>query len=299
MPQVPLRDGQSLHVRVLGRGQPVLMLPGLGMNSRHWLPFIWPYLRDFRFYLPDFRGFGRSAHLRVEGDVFECHMQDVQRVIAHFGLQDFLLAGYSLGGSTALHLLRAGGFAGVRRYLHIDQSPCVGNRDAWEHGLFGARQPELFAKFGRLNELLALHPEARYLDHLPLASRRDVAAVMAEVLSLMSGRPGMEPWLRRLMVMPGVASRVLPLSRLDDARCYLSAYHGGGHDYRESLRSCPAPVTVFIGMRSPLYPSAGQMAIADYVPRARVVRFEKSGHVPLSDEPFKFMREFGLFLNEA
>ncbi|MDP2226174.1 MAG: alpha/beta hydrolase [Moraxellaceae bacterium] len=297
MPSIPLRDGHALHVRTIGRGQPVLMLPGLGMSSSHWLPFLLPYLHRFRFYLPDFRGFGRSAHLRLnQADVFRNHMEDVQDVIAHFGLRDFLLTGYSLGGSTALHLLHEHGFEGVKRYLHIDQSPCVGNREGWPHGLFGERQDELFAGMRRLQAVLDQYPAAAYLNELPAPSRRDVAVVMAEVFSLMGGRPAMEPLLRRLLAMPGMASRLLPLSRLDDARRYLAAYSAGGHDYRESLSRCSVPVTVMVGMRSPLYPPAGQMAMADYAPRARIVRFEKSGHVPLMDEPLRFTRELGNFL---
>lgn len=298
MPFITLRDGARLHVRVLGRGQqPVLMLPGLGMSSAHWLPFIWPHLSRFRFYLPDFRGFGRSAHLRLRhADVFESHGQDVQELITHFGLRDFLLAGYSLGGSTALHMLRAGKFSGVRRYLHIDQSPCVVNREGWPYGLFGAQQAELFARMRALTALLAQHPEVLYLDKLPAAAKREAAAVMAIIFSRMNGRPAMEPWLRRFLLLPGAASRLLPLTRLDDAQRYLSAYANGGHDYRESLRECTAPITVFVGMRSPLYHPAGQMAIADYASDVSIVRFEKSGHVPLSDEPLKFGRELGQFL---
>ena len=53
MPLFPARDGQSLHVRILGRGQPVLMLHGLGMQGRDWLPFVLPYLRCYQFYMPD------------------------------------------------------------------------------------------------------------------------------------------------------------------------------------------------------------------------------------------------------
>lgn len=297
MPFVSLRDGARLHVRVIGRGQPVLMLPGLGMSSAHWLPFLLPHLSRFRFYLPDFRGFGRSAGLRLcEDDVFESHMRDVQEVIAHFGLEDFLLAGYSLGGSTSLHMLQAGKFQGVKRYLHIDQSPCVGNREDWRHGLFGDQQDMLFGKMRELVNVLVQHPEVSHLDGLPPAAKREAATVMATIFSRMGGKPALEPWLRRFLLLPGFASRLLPLTRLEDAQRYLAAYSSGGHDYRESLRACAVPVTVFVGMRSPLYHPQGQMAIGDYAPDVRVVRFEKSGHVPLSDEPLKFARELGRFL---
>lgn len=297
MPFVPLRDGRSLHVRVLGRGEPVLLLPGLGMNSTHWLPFIVPFAHRYRFHLPDFRGFGRSSHLRIEHeDVFESHANDVRDVIAHFGLRDFLLGGISLGGTTALHMNRDGGLAGVRRYLHIDQSPCVGNRPGWNHGLFGERQEELFAEMRAVLELLARHEHAEHLSELPAGERQRAADVLAKVVAMIGGDEGRAGTIRRAILLPRPISRHLPLSHLDDVRTYLGAYAGGGHDYRPALRECRTPITVMVGMNSPLYAPAGQMAIADYAPDVRIVRFERSGHVPLVDQPLAFMRELGRFL---
>lgn len=297
MPFIPVRDGESLYVRVVGRGQPVLLLPGLGMHSAHWLPFILPYLGRFRFYLPDFRGHGKSASVRLnQADVFHNHMEDVQDLIAGLHLRDFLLGGISLGGSTALHLNRETGLPGVRRYLHIDQSPCVGNRPDWPHGLFGLRQDELFGQLHRLADLLDEHAHLGHLGELPPSARREAAATLAEVAAAMSGRPLLKPFVRHLLASPGQLSRRLPLTRLDDCRAYLRAYTVGSHDYRQALRHCPVPVTVMVGMKSPLYAPTGQMAIADYAPNARIVRFHRSGHVPLVDEPFKFVRELGRFL---
>ena len=40
------------------------------------------------------------------------------------------------------------------------------------------------------------------------------------------------------------------------------------------------------------------MAIADYAPDVRIVRFERSGHAPLVDEPARFVRELGRFLTD-
>jgi non-heme chloroperoxidase len=50
---------------------------------------------------------------------------------------------------------------------------------------------------------------------------------------------------------------------------YLQSYLNS-HDYRESLRQCHVPVTVMVGMQSPLYNPLGQMAIADYAPNCKV-----------------------------
>lgn len=295
---IPLRDGQHLYVRTLGRGQPVLMLPGLGMSSSHWLPFVLPFAHKFKFYMPDLRGAGRSAHIRFnQQDVFHNHYEDVQDVISHLQLQDFLLAGISLGGTTSLHLQREQGFGGVKRYLHIDQTPCIGNKPDWAYGLFGERQDELFGQIHRLVDLLTEHQDYQQLVDLPRQARQQAAQVLAEIVVLMTNKHWLRPLLPVLLSSPRMLSRHLPLTQLQDCKAYLSAYLAGGHDYRDSLRQCKTPITLIVGMKSPLYNPKGQMAIADYAANVRVVKFHNSGHVPLTDEPLKFVKEFGKFLN--
>lgn len=298
MPFVPMRDGHALHVRVVGRGAPVLLLPGLGMSSAHWLPFVLPFAHRRRFFLPDFRGAGRSSHLRIaHDDVFTGHANDVRDVVAGLGLEDFLLGGISLGCTTALHMNHDGGLVGVKRYLHIDQSPCVGNRIDWPHGLFGPAQHERFASLRRADAILRAYPRATHLADLPPRERADAASAMALIAASIGGDVGRAPHIQRAITLPRVLSSRLPLSHLDDVRAYLRAYLSGGHDYRESIRRLTVPITLMVGMRSPLYPPEGQMAIARYAPHVRVVRFDRSGHVPFLDEPAKFMRELARFLD--
>lgn len=299
MSQVIARDGKAIYVRVVGRGTPVLLLHGMGMDSRYWLPFILPYLHRHRFYLPDFRGAGRSSSVRInQSDIFQNHMEDVQDIIRHFGLRDFLLGGYSLGGSTALHLLHSGGFDGVRRYLHIDQSPCVGNREDWRYGLWGERQAELFGALRELQAVLEEHAGVERLTELPAPARSRAMAVLADTLARVAGKPALGRALKAASHWPWLFSRMVPSTHLGDLRATLGSYLGGGHDYRPALANCQVPVTVLVGMRSDLYHPEGQMTIAQQVRQGRIVRFEKSGHVPLSDEPLRFMRELGRFLRE-
>jgi len=91
-------------------------------------------------------------------------------------------------------------------------------------------------------------------------------------------------------------SRRLPLSKVSRLLAYFTAYSGDGHDYRDSLTNFPVPVTQIVGMKSPFYDPRGQMEIAHRVPRGKVIRFERSGHVPLLTEPAKFIRTLGIFL---
>ncbi|MDF1781251.1 MAG: alpha/beta hydrolase [Alcanivoracaceae bacterium] len=300
MPFVKMRDGQSIYVRAIGRGQPVLMLPGLGMTSRQWLPFVLPHIGAFRFYMPDFRGHGRSRKAELnQADVFQNHADDVQDVIAHFQLHDYLLVGISLGATTSMHLQRETGFNGVRRYLHIDQSPCVLNDAQWTHGLTGTSQEELFRRMAPLKRLLDAFPGYEYFDQLPAPAKRDVAnalADMAEVLGV--GKIPRAIVRNGFAKLPSVIVRRIPLMRLRDMALYLAAYSGGGHDYRATLRAGSVPVTLMYGKHSPLYHADGQKLVASNAAESKVVCFERSGHVPLLDEPRKFMREFSRFLRD-
>lgn len=294
---VPMRDGRSLSVRVVGRGAPVVMLCGLGMTSGQWLPFVAPFLRSHRFYMPDYRGFGGSISVPPRaGDLFDGHADDVADLIAHFGLRDHALAGYSLGASTSLHLLRSGRFASVSRYLHIDQSPFVGTSDSWRYGLLGERQVELSARLASARDRLAAHSEAEFVVDLPAEARRALAKELGEASIRFRGPRGVTSALGTVFASPRRLVSRLPLTRTAHLRLVLDAYASCRHDYREALRGCAVPVSVLVGMRSALYDPRGQMAIADYAPNARVLRFERSGHLAPFEEPRRFVRELGVFL---
>lgn len=300
MPMIDLRDGERLHVREVGRGLPVLMLHGLGMQGAHWLPFVAPHSRNYRFILPDMRGAGRSAHVAMnQRDIFRNHMEDLQDLVKAMKLDDFVLVGYSLGASTALHWLNSGGFRGVRAYLHIDQSPCIVNGGDWNYGLFGERQPKFFAELQSLENRLAPYPGARQLSDLPPRVEAVVMLKLAETFAPVFGGERVRFAMTSVARWPWLFNRVFPMTRISDLLAHLGSYRGAGHDYRQGLRESPVPVTAFVGMRSPLYHPEGQMEVARLPRQGDAVRFEKSGHVPMADEPVKFIRELGDFLAEA
>lgn len=296
---VTARDGQKLYVRVLGRGQPVLLLHGLGMKSAHWLPFVWPLRRQFSFYMPDFRGAGRSAAATFnQADVFQNHMEDVQDMVAALDLNDLLLVGYSLGATTSLHWQNAGGFDRVKAYLHIDQSPCVGNRADWPYGLFGRQQEWVFARLNRLLTLLE-DSKAVQLGELPEKSRQELARVLGDVFVKLLGKQSVKAVFVLAARFPLLLPALLPVTRAADLRAYLTGYTRLGHDYLPRLAGETTPITVLIGGRSPLYAEAGQRAVAETVANGKVVMLEKSGHVPLLDQPLAFACELRRFLRES
>jgi pimeloyl-ACP methyl ester carboxylesterase len=231
-------------------------------------------------------------------DVFQNHMEDVEDIVAALGLKDFLLAGYSLGATTALHWQNVGGFRNVRAYLHIDQSPCVRNHEGWPYGLFGPQQEWVFAQMTRLLPILENAPSDT-LAGLPAESRQQLLGVLGDIFSRMLGKHFIKSLFSLGVRLPWVVAPLLPMSRVADLRAYLISYTRLGRDYLPGLTGCNTPVTVLIGARSPLYAEAGQRSVAEVVKQGRVVVLEKSGHVPLIDQPFVFARELKRFLHQS
>ena len=106
------RDGAELAWRELGDGPPVVLLHGL-MGSGTLLLNDGPARaiaeRGYRVILPDLRGHGDSARTQDPA----CYPPDVLAddglaLVDHLSLDDYRLAGYSLGGKLVLRLLARG-----------------------------------------------------------------------------------------------------------------------------------------------------------------------------------------------
>ena len=104
MPFYRMPDGEALFVREFGQGEPVVVLSGLGMHSWQWLPFLYQHKKQYRFIIPDWRGFGGSNLCAVpELDAISSHWQDLNSLLQQQNLQQFKLIGYSMGATTAMH----------------------------------------------------------------------------------------------------------------------------------------------------------------------------------------------------
>ncbi|WCT75393.1 alpha/beta fold hydrolase [Sphingomonas naphthae] len=107
-------DGERLAYRELGQGVPLILIHGLFSNGwTNWIRYGHADLiaaKGFRVIMPDLRGHGESAAphdpAAYPPDVL---MQDGLALVRHLGVEaDYRLAGYSLGGRTALRMLVKG-----------------------------------------------------------------------------------------------------------------------------------------------------------------------------------------------
>ncbi len=106
-------DGVRLAWRELGEGRPVLLLHGFFSSAeRNWFaPGIAAALADagHRVVAPDCRGHGASdAPEDLAHWPLDVMVDDVLALVAHLGLSDYDLAGYSMGGRTAARLMVRG-----------------------------------------------------------------------------------------------------------------------------------------------------------------------------------------------
>ena len=102
-------DGVTLAWYELGEGRPVLLLHGFFSNAEtNWLKFGHAQAlaaRGFRVIMPDLRGHGQSeAPHEARFYPPDVLARDGRELVAHLGLADYDLGGYSLGGRTAARM---------------------------------------------------------------------------------------------------------------------------------------------------------------------------------------------------
>jgi pimeloyl-ACP methyl ester carboxylesterase len=106
-------DGVRLAWRELGEGRPVVLIHGYFSNAEiNWLKYGHAAkiaAAGFRVIMPDLRGHGDSARphdaAAYPPDVL---MRDGLALVAHLGLTDYDLGGYSLGARTTVRMLANG-----------------------------------------------------------------------------------------------------------------------------------------------------------------------------------------------
>lgn len=298
MPTITLRDGEQVNVICVGKGDPVVLLHGFGSCAAHWLPNVLPLTGRFRFYLPDLRGFGRSHHARLPpGSVFATYAQDLEDLLDHFGLDQVALGGISTGAYSCLTYNQQSGFGRIRKYLNIEHGPDSRNSAGRHDGIFGAHQERIFEGFRELVALSAEHGQGTPYWALPpsvrIRFRNTVVATVRRALN--------RPLSRRVVTLAAhLAERLLtrylmPVERWQVYLQVMESFMQGG-DTRAALPAITVPTTVMIGRHSRFFQVDAQLEMASQIPGARTVMFDRSGHIPIVDQPVQFQREFSRFL---
>lgn len=91
---------ELLHSRILGEGQPFLILHGYFGMGDNWKTLGNQFAKKYQVHLIDQRNHGRSFHAREF--TYEAMVDDLFNYVEHYKLNDVILLGHSMGGKTAM-----------------------------------------------------------------------------------------------------------------------------------------------------------------------------------------------------
>jgi pimeloyl-ACP methyl ester carboxylesterase len=99
-------DGVSLAYRVVGEGDPLVLLHGFYGTGEDWAAVAGELSISYQLIVPDLRGHGRSTN-PTGGFTHRESARDIYALLDHLGIDHFKAVGFSSGGMTLLHMATA------------------------------------------------------------------------------------------------------------------------------------------------------------------------------------------------
>ncbi|WP_405223234.1 alpha/beta fold hydrolase [Lentisalinibacter sediminis] len=262
-------DGMSAHVAVEGSGPALVLLHGTGASLHTWNGWVEALTGDFRIVRMDLPGFGLTGPHPAGDYSIGAYMQFVDAVTRRLDIEDFHLAGNSLGGRIAWNYAVAHPER-VNRLILIDAS-----------GYRLRRTPSLIFRLAALpgvgDALAKLTPRSLY--------RRSLEEVYAD-----DDR-----------VDEALVDRYFELSlREGNREAFVQRARAASRSAREdpsaALAQIGAPTLVQWGAQDEWIPPEHGRRFADDIPDARFVVYEDLAHVPMEEAPARTARDAREFL---
>lgn len=125
-------DGVKLNYRVMGNGQPVVLIEGFGGYQEIWQSQVEYLLQmNCQVITYDHRNHGQSERTEKNLTIKQL-TKDLADLIAYLHLNKPILIGHSMGGSVCYSYLKS--FSNVKSILAVDQSPKMLNDYDWKFG---------------------------------------------------------------------------------------------------------------------------------------------------------------------
>ncbi|WP_462408587.1 alpha/beta fold hydrolase [Neobacillus sp. Marseille-QA0830] len=94
--------GGNIHYEVIGNGDPILLLHGMGGTWKMWEPQLDFFSKHYQLILPDMRGHGESTTAFPENKfTLEAMAADLPELLEHLGVKKAHVIGVSMGGVIA------------------------------------------------------------------------------------------------------------------------------------------------------------------------------------------------------
>ncbi len=256
-------NGTQLYYEVAGRGVPVVLIHGLGLDRRMWDDQFEALADRYRVIRYDLRGFGKSAH--PNESAFR-NVDDLRALLDYLEAPKAHVVGLSMGGNVALHHALLHPDATLSLVLvdsALDGHPWS---DEWDQSLdvISAHAQAAGAKAG--NE--------RWLAHdlfAPARTQASVRAKLAQIVGDYSGRI----WLNEISAQ-GINPRSI-----------------------ERLNEVSTPTLVIVGKRDLVDFQTIADTLAHGIPTARKVVIAGAGHMSNMESADEFNSILFSFLDDV
>ena len=242
MPTISIGDAE-LYYEDTGRGEPLLLVPGLSGRGSFWAGQVPDFARDFRVVVHDHRGTARSTHSRIRYSV-EQMADDVVRLMDALGIEAAHLVGHSTGGAIGQVLA----LEHPRRLRSLVLSATWAGPDPYFQRLFESRKGVL------LSQGVEAYVRASALFMTPPAwiSANDALLTEQHKAALAEAAP-----------VEVTASRIDAILR---------------HDRRARLGDIRVPTLVVVAQDDIITPRFYSDELASRVPGAKLVVLDTGGH---------------------
>lgn len=238
------------YYELRGRGEPVLLLPGLGSTCRVWDPICDELSRDFCLIAPDNRDIGHSVGRRRVGSVRD-FSADLLELLDHLQVEWTHVLALSLGGVIA------------QQFVHDHPSRVA--------GLVLVSSSHRVTPY--LREMIKLVAQSAHRFPRPLFLR---------TMAILSSGPlflDADPKSIGRRVEQDLRLKIPAMTLIHQLRCITAA---------EKIRHnhhITAPTLVMAGEHDSLIPSCYAKQLADTIPGSRHLVIPDAGHNPLVEYP--------------
>jgi len=253
--------GQTIHYWDVGVGPVVVLVHGLGSKKEDWLPVIGPLSQKYRLLVPDQIGFGRSDKPLLDYSV-QTYVDFLNELLRELRVEKASLVGESLGGWICG--LYAAEITGGAHLISVEKLVLVDAAGLKQERPIPDLNPSSLAGMRALMQ--AVFYDTSWLNEDALRK------IFADKLATHDSYT-----VHSLVNNPALASQ-----RMDS-----------------QLANIKVPTLVLWGKQDSLLPIAAGERYAAGIPGAKLVSFDKCGHVPSTEKTEEFLAAVNGFLGSG
>jgi pimeloyl-ACP methyl ester carboxylesterase len=268
----PVMQMPHISVVSIGKGTPVILIPGLSSPRTVWDGVVPGLARNHRVYVVQVNGFaGDAPGANLSPGILDGIVEDLHTLIARKNITGTAIVGHSMGGLVALKLAEKHR-ADPGRIMIVDALPFIGTL------------------FSPAATVAMVEPQARAMRDAQVASYgKPVSDAAVQAIA------------DRLALKPVARALVSSWAKAADPRVSGAAmYEDMTSDLRPVMKTIATPITLVYPWSAggPTRPQADALYRAAYkdAPHVTFVDIGEAGHFVMLDQPVAFEEAVGAFL---